>query len=326
MRVVFWNVENLFLYLDEWPEQSLDTMPERAWKRLSRSVYGIKPLRKLQLIQRQIEAMDPDIIGLCEVGGEESLRHFNQLFLHDKYSVYIQPGNSDRGIDLGFLVRKGLGVGVSHQSYRERPLVKNLQHIELSEATGYLSPIAPLKFARDVAELRLKTTKGRELSIYAIHLKSKRQGSTLDPQGGDWRQAEVETLRQIIQERLSQAPESAIYVMGDFNGEASSENFEEDFRALHQDELLLDAFTFVGAQDDERVTFALSRGRRAKGIQLDYLFANQRGADQIRKESLKVIPFLDFKGRSIGLEEFIRHKENMPSDHFPIQFDIELED
>jgi hypothetical protein len=102
------NAENLFLLFDGDAHPDPLKLTEAEWQKLSTSVYENKSLRKSQALARSLLEINADIIMLCEVGGLESLKNFNQLFLGGAYSPCLLEGNSDRNIDVGFMVRKSL--------------------------------------------------------------------------------------------------------------------------------------------------------------------------------------------------------------------------
>ena len=108
LKFALLNAENLFLLFDKKPDAHVLKLEEVQWQKLSTSVYENKPLRKLLELQKVILEINPDILMLCEVGGEESLKNFNELFLGNQYYTALMEGNSDRNIDIGFLIKKSL--------------------------------------------------------------------------------------------------------------------------------------------------------------------------------------------------------------------------
>ena len=162
LRFVEFNVENLFLYLDYADVLSgrdISTLTEKEWQNLTTSVVGNKPIEHVRALARAVLDIDPDVLMMCEVGGVESLANFSRLFLHDRYAVHLIEGNSDRGIDLGYLVRKSLPFHYDLRSHKHRALDFLYPHEILSQETGYGSlrsaKLSSHKFSRDVLELRI---------------------------------------------------------------------------------------------------------------------------------------------------------------------------
>ncbi|MCB0356805.1 MAG: hypothetical protein KDD40_07340, partial [Bdellovibrionales bacterium] len=148
LRLMQFNMENFFLYLDKelpphWPDLSED-----QWQNLTLSTTKLKSLEKLKNIKSTIEAVDPDVMILSEVGGKESLDNYNKFFLEDKFHVQLIEGNSDRGIDIGYLIKKDLDLNFLLISHKERPLHFLYDHERDSQKKSHY-------FSRDVAELRL---------------------------------------------------------------------------------------------------------------------------------------------------------------------------
>ena len=100
------NAENLFLLFDQPLPKNYVKLEENQWQKLSTSVYENKSLFKTIHLANTLKNTNSDIIMLCEVGGLESLKNFNLLFLNNEYSPILIEGNSDRNIDVGFLIKK----------------------------------------------------------------------------------------------------------------------------------------------------------------------------------------------------------------------------
>ena len=163
-KLVFveFNVENLFLYLDHADQlrgQDIATLTEKEWQSLTASIVGNKPIEHVRSLAQAVLDINPDILMLCEVGGVESLANFSRLFLHDRYAVHLIEGNSDRGIDLGYLVRKSLPFHYDVRSHKDRAIDFLYPHEILSQETGYgnlrSARLSSHKFSRDVLELRI---------------------------------------------------------------------------------------------------------------------------------------------------------------------------
>jgi hypothetical protein len=129
LKICEFNVENLFVHMDMYCGEELQTMSEDAWKALTVIQFQRKqkPLFKIFGVAKAILDIDPDILMLCEVGGLESLENFNQYFLGNKYDIYFEESNSIRTIDLAYLVRKGLPVVCSIKTNKDEALIVNTQ-------------------------------------------------------------------------------------------------------------------------------------------------------------------------------------------------------
>ena len=67
-----------------------------------------KPQEKIEWIARTISEIDADITMLCEMGGLDSLDLFNTKYLNSQYYTSLLKGNSDRGIEMGYLIKKNV--------------------------------------------------------------------------------------------------------------------------------------------------------------------------------------------------------------------------
>ncbi|NJL24757.1 MAG: hypothetical protein HC902_06040 [Calothrix sp. SM1_5_4] len=170
------NAENLFLFLDDPGERDWRRLSEKEWQKLSAATVPNKSLSKTLWLADSLLDINADIVCLNEVGGEESIRNFAKYFLKDRYTPHLIEGNSDRGIDIGYLVKKEFSPKVELRTHKNRPLNFLYPH-EAPPKTHY--------FSRDCAELRVFSgaPSTPALIILLVHLKSKLDPDGIDPQG-----------------------------------------------------------------------------------------------------------------------------------------------
>src|SRR5688500_10353636 len=96
------NAENLFISLDYHEGENIEELSESEWRKLALPQLRRKqkPLRKLWALADAINDIKPDVLMLIEVGGKESLDHFNRHFLANRFQAHFLESNSDRSIDL----------------------------------------------------------------------------------------------------------------------------------------------------------------------------------------------------------------------------------
>jgi endonuclease/exonuclease/phosphatase family metal-dependent hydrolase len=211
------NVENLFISLVYYEGEYLESITEEQWTgfALAQLQEKQKSLKKLRALASVFHEINADVFMLVEVGGEESLHHFNLHFLNDEYDCHFVAGNARRGIDLAFLTKKDLPF--SAETHSNRDLV-----VEVSGWTGKQLT----KFSRDIAELRLKDREGTlALTVLLTHLKSM-LGSETDARGKDVRTAEAFALSELYEKRRKEHPNSPLLVCGDLNSNLSSLELE----------------------------------------------------------------------------------------------------
>ncbi len=347
-RLVAWNVENLFVLLDEpladvrarleederirfqeevspknlggnlGPRQ----LSESEWQRFSRSTTKNKSLEHCRQIAAIIRELNPDILMLSEVGGAESLANFAELFLNGEWKPQLIEGNSDRGIDVGYLVRRDLGFVVELNSHRDRELGFLYPHEALSRESGYdhlrHAQRESHRFSRDAAELRLLHPQTGQVVLVCLlaHLKSHLDRHGLDPGGRDRRRAEAETLLQIYRERRAEFGD-LVLVAGDFNGDLWT---DEEFRAWRENrDEWLDILEAIGASPEERFTWArLHRRRPGFYRQIDYILVPPSWRPRLKSDETWVYRYKDVTGRTRMIPTHIDHKRGLPSDHYPV--------
>lgn len=354
LRIAQFNVENLFVFLDVFQRETLhgdgdprkmtrqeldkaramlQGMSESQWQKLSTSILDNKPLAKVRQLARAIRDIDPDILMLCEVGGLESLRNFSLYFLDDEYAPYLLEGNSDRGIDIGFLVHRRLPFRYDLLSHKNRSIDLLYPHEKQSIETGYGmfagGDLKSHKFSRDVLELRVYEDRGDrpEFICLLVHLKSQLDLEGIDPRGRDRRRAELEKLVQIYNEiRADFSGVVPILLGGDFNGTAALPRPDPEFQALHSHTMLRDCLDIAGTPPDERFTYMQIYDHRPPVLrQLDYLFVPVELAARVSRTETRVFRFNDEYGMRMLLPRNLNEKRLLPSDHYPVVLTLEPE-
>ncbi len=200
LRIAFFNAQDFYLLLDRrLTREELEALEEEDYQAMNRSIYDDnKDRTKIADIATVILENDFDVVGLCEVGGAETLSVFTRLFLEEKYDWHLHEEKSRRGIYVGLLLKRGRFPGAW-----SRPIggvfTRNLLRVNLGQAAG-------------------------NLQLFVVHLKSQH--------GADF------SLAQRIDEVLALAaivPKKNCVICGDFNGLAvrGMNQFEyEPFLAL----------------------------------------------------------------------------------------------
>ncbi len=323
------NAENLFLLFDHALPAPPHKMNEAQWQRLSTSVYENKPLRKTLEMAKALTDINADIILLCEVGGIESLQNFNTHFLNGAYSPCLIEGNSDRHIDVGFLVRKNLPFYFDLVSNKERLIQFLYPHERDSLQAGYPvkngKSFQSHKFSRDVVELHLfqKEKDKPFLILLLTHLKSRLDPERIDPFGFERRQAELKTLLEIYKELTARFPFVPLMVAGDMNGNASVTATDEEFKTLYAETDLQDVLEIAGVPVADRPTFfQIRHGGRVDGKQIDFAFASEHLKKYLKAQNTYVYRYKNDLGLPHDTPHNLDTKQLLPSDHYPLVFEI----
>lgn len=326
LKFLLLNAENLFLLFDQPIPPHYEQLDESNWQRLSTSIFDNKALLKCQQLAKVVRENNPDILLLCEVGGLESLKNFSKLFLGDEYSPVLVEGNSDRNIDVGFLIRKGLPFYFDLTTNRNRLLNFLYPHEKQSLQAGLTLKHTSHKFSRDCVELRLfkKSSEKPFLICMLTHLKSPLDPERIDPGGRERRRAELESVVEIYNELRQKHPSVPILLAGDFNGLAGKNLTEDEFKALHSLTDLVDVFDLAGIPNEERMTyFQIRNGGKNEGRQIDYAFVSPELCKNVKASTAKVYRYKDHFGMTLGAPTTMEAKLLLPSDHYPVFFELE---
>lgn len=324
--VVQLNAENLFLFLDQPLTKDIELYSEKEWQRLSSSTQQNKSLHKTRALGEALLEIDPDLIMLNEVGGLESITNFNKYFLHENYVPHLIEGNSDRGIDCGYLVKKTLSARCLLKSHKDRPLGFLYPHErEMNAYWQNTNPERLIKthyFARDCLELRLFRPESNELAMVflLVHLKSKLDPEGIDPSGRERRAAELKTLVEIYNEILAETQgKIPICVGGDFNGTARKKDHETEFAPLHANTELQDAFDVAELSDEQRATqIQIQRSGKIDLLQIDSVFMSPSLASLVVKEGCYVYRYKNELKIASHLPKNLEERMALPSDHYPV--------
>lgn len=327
LKICLLNAENLFLLFEQKPGPEVVHFNEGNWQRLSTSVYENKPLHKTLEITKALKDINADLYLFCEVGGRESLENFNELFLGGQYSVALIEGNSDRNIDVGYLIRKGLPFYFDLFTNKNRLINYLYPHERDSKRTGYPTKVqASHKLSRDCAELRLflKDSDHPFLIFLLTHLKSRLDPDRVDPGGFERRQAELRTVIDIYKELQTKFPGVPVALCGDLNGNASRHQTDEEFQALYQLTDFEDILEIAQVPLNERGTFYQVRsGGRSEGRQIDFCLLNSLLRPSLKKDSASVYRWKDPYGMELAAPRTLDQKLLLPSDHYPLVFKLE---
>jgi endonuclease/exonuclease/phosphatase family metal-dependent hydrolase len=323
IRLVQYNVENLFLFLDLWNGQDLKTMNDIEWKKISSSLTPNKPLKKVWKLAEVLRDINADIIMLNEVGGEESLQNFAKHFLNDEYVPFLKEGNSTRGIDVGYLIKRELNVKPILISHKNRPINFLYPHEDQTKAGGKSH-----YFSRDVAELRLfaQDENSPRLVIMLTHLKSKLDPENIDISGKKRRSAELKTLVDLyndLRKELGQG--TPVVVAGDFNGVAFGPGLEPEFQYLHDNSDLLEVLEVAERPAEDRFSqVQVFNSGKVVPIHIDYIFVSPHLRNNILKDETGVYAYKNELGQRAPLPQSLDDRDQFPSDHYPLVLTLKM--
>ena len=273
-------MQDLFIFLDKYKNEDINHLNNEKWSSFSLSLRKNKPLDKLIDCSEVIKEIDADVFLLSEVGGKESLDNFNKLFLGNKYNVYIDEGNSKRGICVGFLVKKHIQCEFKSN--------KNLK-LENGEL-----------ISRDFSEIETS-----DYIFLSIHLKSQLNGKD-DLRGIKQRSLEIKALENYIKNK-----DKPVIIGGDFN----CQKRDPELRSFAKE--LVDFHDIKKSSIEERCSHIYFSSQRILN-QFDYIFTTKELKDEINVKESYNYRFKNEYGDCLGLAESFFEKSLYPSDHFPV--------
>lgn len=295
MKICSWNTENFFIFLDKYKDEDINELSNDQWEKFSLSSVKNKHIQKVIDSAKAVKDIDADLYILSEMGGRESLQNFNKYFLNDNYDCFLKNGNSNRGIEIGFLVKKNLDY--SFEVHSNKDLVLD---------NGY-------KFSRNVPELRVSNKNGDLiLIVLGVHLKSK-ISSAQDFEGIDQRTSELKLLSSYAS-TIKEMYSVPVIIAGDFN--CSRMDYELNIFSKEMYEF----HDLKKSKDEELCTYVNFKVKRIL-TQIDYIFCTENIFDLDNSFTYR---FKDDYGYSLGIPDSFEEKKYLPSDHFPLVAKIKI--
>ena len=280
-----------------------------------------KPIDKIEWIARTIKDVDADITMMCEVGGLESLDLFNTKYLNSEYTTRLLKGNSDRGIEMGYLIKKNFALNTLHIGHAHESIEFNYP-FELAENKKLLPALQykAHKFSRDISELRILKDQKVVMILLLVHLKSKWDRDGVDFNGKERRKAElralVKTYNRLRAEFNFEVP---IVVSGDLNGVAQKGLQEPEFDDLYAFTDLEDILEVIDEPHERRLTFFyFGKENNREAYQLDYILLPKELHTLVKKEDSGIYLFRDSHGVPLPYPKENYQRYALPSDHYPI--------
>ncbi len=303
IKVMVLNAQDLFLFMDKHTHAEIPVteLTEIKWQLMSSSLFSNKSKEKCVLLGNTIRDAEADIVMVTEVGGPESLENFARFVLNDDYLPFCLPSNSDRGIDLGYLVRRTLPY-----------------EVRVTGHTDYRLPEPARCFSRDVLKLELLSAEKPVLITLLVHIKSKLDLRRKDFEGRTRRILEVKGLLEIFKAARDAHPDVPILVGGDMNGHAGERDTEEEFKAIYETTELRDIAHLAAIPDEDRFSYVyFTRGGNRFVQQIDYLFLEERWRDLIVREDCYFPRYRNINGVPLPIPQRMEQKNSLPSDHYP---------
>lgn len=152
-----------------------------------------------------LHGVAPDVVGLQEVGGKAAL-------------IDLQSRLKARGLELPHSeIIFGFDTNIQVALLSRFPIVARRPHVE----DTFLLSGRRFRVSRGILEADVQVASGYRLTLFVVHLKSRRAVPEADE--GEMRREEARILREKVTARLKLEPRANVVVLGDFNDTKDSE-------------------------------------------------------------------------------------------------------
>lgn len=198
LHIAFYNVENLFDIKDD-PKKKDEEFTPGGKKKWSDNRYD----KKISQLTRVIHSMEDDlnglpiVIGLAEVENVGVVEDLGKSISHNgvDYAAVLEESTDMRGIDVGLLYRTDLVKELDHKGHRIR-----------FQNKGYNS--------RNILYFKGQLFNDEIFHVFVNHWPSRREGAQ---ESEHRRLSAAKTLRDEVDEILSDDADAQIVILGDFN-------------------------------------------------------------------------------------------------------------
>ncbi len=219
VRIATWNLHNFFDTVEDNSNDSEDSQSQAAYD------------AKLAAAVATLAEMDPDILLVIEVENEGILEDMNAALGSAYPHRHLTDGNDPRGVDIGVMSKLPIAEVVSH--------LEDKFALEGTSNPTY-------SYSRDCPEYHFRIG-SQNLVLLGTHFKAKGP-----PDNPEKRLAEAQHTRAIADFLVSNDPELAVAILGDFNDLPDSPPY--DAIAL-EDPNYVDAASFVPQADQWSFNF-----------------------------------------------------------------------
>ena len=163
LRIVEWNVENLFDTEHDSKKNDLEFTPNsprhwtrtKYWEKLNKVGQGI-----ISCGEDSARTYLPDLIGLCEVENDSTMIYLTQrsLLRKARYQYIMTASNDERGIDVALL----------YSPFTFRIMKADTIHIP---------PLKEMKPTRDILHVMGELLNGDTLHVILVHAPSRSGGA-----------------------------------------------------------------------------------------------------------------------------------------------------
>jgi exonuclease III len=213
---------------------------------------------------------NPDILAVAEVENLITLRLFNSKYMKNAFNrILLVDGNDARGIDVGFLMRKGVGA----------ELLGFRTHVDDAINGGFLDKSNRLDtrvtgqaiFSRDCLEVDVKVGK-KVLTFLVNHFKAQDNNPS----------STIRRLRQATRVAVlaakSRKDRKYPIVMGDLNIDTLQSDYDKSLEPLAKLKILHDPFTGLSAANHWTHYYSSHH----KVSRLDYILIDNRLASSVQ--------------------------------------------
>ena len=313
LRVMFWNVENLFDTQDDPNKNDNEFLPDatRHWTYFR---YHDKLKKLAKTIVASGNERVPDLVGLCEVENDSCLYDLTRrsLLREAGYRYVITESPDRRGVDVALLYQRG--------SFR----LLDKRSIRVHDNGVKREP------TRDILHVSGCIVSGDTLDVIVCHFPSRSGGTG---QTESYRILVARTLRYTVDSLMNVRQQPYLIIMGDFNDYPSNKSLQQELCGKG------DLINLMSDMKGGTYRYRGEWGMFDQFIISEYMLANPENA-MAKKRNAKVYlknvqilqhPFLLEEDEKYGGYKPFRTYNGMKymggySDHLPIAVDFFIRD
>ncbi len=181
--------------------------------------HHAKKNREIRALAEVLGMLQADCVCIQEVESTAALAAVNERLKNPYTFSQVFTGNYYRGLHLGVMARS-TDFDVAVESHAATPLTDENGESLSDYANPHdaaLEKLSPLKIQRDILQIEIASSRGVELTVFNVHLKSHSYAEWRLLENDTIRAAEIDALIQTVKTYTRKFPARPVCIAGDLN-------------------------------------------------------------------------------------------------------------
>ena len=238
-----------------------------------------KPEFQRRALVTNLNHLRADVVAVQEVESTRAMREINQWLKNPYPYVESQPGNSQRGLHLGFFSRFPMTLRTHSDVWLTDETGRDMWE-HRSERDSRERWLYPLGFQRDVLAARIKVSTRLMVTIFNLHLKSQHDNEWMVNRAHRIREAEARAAADIITAYEREKEIEPCIVVGDLNERCAGVSIQPLVRDL--------SYRDIGSEIAGPGSIDYTYHRPGRRCRIDYILLSSQASRLYEEGSVRI--------------------------------------